>query len=251
MKQNKSPIINAAKFYYATLGLRGLIAGTCHYLLGWPRQIKVVPPGMEHAVFLRLRTSDILVYHFVLLSKEYRVDVSKFSPHTIIDAGANIGLASVYFAKRYPDAQVIAVEPEVTNYRAMLKNIAPYSNITPIQAALWKTDGTVNIGLPDSDTREKWAFSVTGSNGTTRAMTLTTLLSTFGIQTLDLLKVDIEGAEKEVFETCDCINRIRAIVIETHDRLKPGCADAVDNVTREFDRSSRGELTFYLRPGIC
>jgi FkbM family methyltransferase len=251
MKKNKALVIyEAAKFYYVTLGVRGFIAVLFHYLTGWPRLIKVVPPDMRHPVYLRLRTSDVVLYNFILLGEEYRFDVSEFAPRTIVDAGANIGLCAIYYASKYPTAKIIAVEPEDSNYRVMLKNIAPYSNIIPVQAALWKADGRVSIGLADNEAREKWAFLVTGDKGNTTAFTLGSLLSKFHIQTVDLLKMDIEGAEKEVFESCDWIDRIVAIVIETHDRMKPGCTEAVQTATRGFDRWSRGELTFYNRPNV-
>ena len=54
-----------------------------------------------------------------------------------------------------------------------------------------------------------------------------------------MLKMDIEGAEKEVFESCHLINSIEAMVIETHDRMKPGSTEAVKTATRGFDRWSR------------
>jgi hypothetical protein len=67
------------------------------------------------------------------------------------------------------------------------------------------------------------------------------------IGSIDLLKVDIEGAEKEVFEDCDWMQHVGCLVIELHDRSKPGCSAAVNSVTREFTSLQRGEMTFYKR----
>ncbi|HEX4486934.1 MAG TPA: FkbM family methyltransferase [Terriglobales bacterium] len=244
---SKNETLSGAHFYYKTLGIRGFAAALGHYLFGWPEEVRVHPPGLKHPIFLRVRTSDVLVYNFVLLSKEYHVELPKKVPLTIVDAGANIGLTAIYFATQYPHARIIAIEPENSNYLTMLRNIAPYPNIVPIQAALWRVDGTVSLGLPNSDSRDKWAFSVTSSEGRSRAVTIPTLLSEFGIEKVDLLKIDIEGAEKEVFEECGWIDRIETIAIETHDRIKPGCTATVEKVTHGFDRWERGELTFYAR----
>ena len=67
------------------------------------------------------------------------------------------------------------------------------------------------------------------------------------LESIDILKVDIEGAEKEVFETCDWIDAINCLMIETHDRFKPGSSAAVDAVTAEFFSSKHGETTVYVR----
>ena len=63
----------------------------------------------------------------------------------------------------------------------------------------------------------------------------------------DIVKLDIEGAEKEVFDRCDWLNRVRVVAIELHDRFKPGCSAAVNSATWQFSKSQRGEIIFYLR----
>ena len=78
-------------------------------------------------------------------------------------------------------------------------------------------------------------------------MTMHTLMAEMNLDSIDLLKVDIEGAEKEVFEDCDWMQRVDCLIIELHDRFKPGCSRAVNSVTREFSRSQRGEMTLYTR----
>jgi hypothetical protein len=67
------------------------------------------------------------------------------------------------------------------------------------------------------------------------------------IESIDLLKVDIEGAEKEVFAACDWMDSVRCLMIELHDRFKPGCSEAVNAVVQGFSTSERGETTLYVR----
>ena len=236
--------------YYDILGIRGIFAISVYRLTGHPREITARADCVTNPVHLRIRTSDLSVYRDILLRGEYALDLP-FTPAAIVDAGANIGMASIYYTHRYPEARIIAVEAEHSNFEVMCRNVAPYHNILPIHAALWSRDGFIQVSEPDpaSGASGKWAFVTHEGRGVrVRAMTMRTLMIEANIQHIDLLKVDIEGAEKEVFERCDWMEKVRALVIELHERLKPGCAAAVDSVTSGFAKSGRGEMTFYVRP---
>ena len=69
----------------------------------------------------------------------------------------------------------------------------------------------------------------------------------FGIDHIDLLKIDIEGAEKEVFQVCDWQDRLDSIVIELHDRYMPGCSDVVNHALQGFSQSTSGDLTCFRK----
>ena len=60
--------------------------------------------------------------------------------------------------------------------------------------------------------------------------------------------MNIEGSEKEVFEGCEWQNKVGSVVIELHDRFKPGCSVAVNRALSKFSRSASGYLTSYQRP---
>ena len=62
------------------------------------------------------------------------------APRVVVDAGANIGLSTVFFANKFPQAKIVAIEPEPSNFAMLRDNVAPYPNVTPVQAALWKED---------------------------------------------------------------------------------------------------------------
>ena len=84
--------------------------------------------GVSFPIYLRLNSSDVPTYEDLFAKGDYGFSVQK-SPTTIVDAGANIGLASVIFANRWPDATIIAIEPEAGNFDLLKKNVAPYGNI--------------------------------------------------------------------------------------------------------------------------
>jgi Methyltransferase FkbM domain len=71
-----------------------------------------------------------------------------------------------------------------------------------------------------------------------------------GIDSVDLLKVDIEGAEKEVFESCPWISKVRVLAIELHDRVRIGCSLAVKTAAKGFQSNERGEVTFFAADSV-
>ena len=148
--------------------------------------------------------------------------------------------------RRYPRAKIIAIEPEPSNFALLLRNTSSYKNIQSVCAALWREDGEVTLG--SSNVHPKGAFQIV-ENGETRvrAVTLGTVMRETGIQSIDILKVDIEGSEREVFASCNWIDNVHAIVIELHDRVRAGCRRAVETAATDFRSLERGEVTFFLR----
>jgi FkbM family methyltransferase len=241
-------ILEGLSSYYNRIGLRGVLAIFANRLFGAPKEVVAYPPGVQSPVRLRVRTTDISCYEAVLLRGEYAFDLP-FSPKLIVDAGANIGMSSIYFANRYPNAKIFAVEAETANFAMLVKNVQAYSSITAIHAALWNRDGHINVGLPDPSTgaRGDWAFVThEGPGVSVRAITMATLMREVGIDRVDLAKIDIEGAEQEVFEDPRWLSGARCVMIELHDRFRPGCAEAVEPAMRDFARTQRGETTCFV-----
>ncbi len=219
-------------------------------LFGRPTEFAAYPPGIQQPVHIRINTSDEYVFHHVLAAREYAFDLP-FYPKTIIDAGANIGTTAIYFAHKYPEAKIIAIEPEATNFAMLVRNVRPYSQITPVHAALWNRDGEISVGAPDpaSGADGKWGcVTHTGAGSDkVRAVTMDTLMREMRIPAIDLAKIDIEGAEQEVFQDTHWLTGLRCLMIELHDQFRPGCTEAVKPALKSFARTQRGETTFYLR----
>jgi FkbM family methyltransferase len=236
------------KWYYELCGGRGVCALTCFRLCGRPRELAVVPLQTNHRVHLRMDTSDFCAYRDVLIfqTKCYDPSIPDFKPNTIVDAGAHIGMASIRFALKYPAARIIAIEPEPSNFAALIRNTAPYQTITPIQAALWREDGEVSLGA--STAHPKGAFQIVEhGQQRARAITMATVMREAGVDSIDLLKVDIEGAEIEVFESCPWLRSVHVMAVELHDRMRPGCSSAVNNAAGDFQCRQDREVTFFTR----
>jgi FkbM family methyltransferase len=214
----------------------------------------VAVPGVKYPVYIRLRTSDVLVVWQVFVSARYEWQFAK-SPKVIVDAGANVGLASIYYGNRYPEARIIAIEPEISNYEMLKKNVTPYPQVVPVHAALWKenTDlllidqGTGHYGFRTVEARTSASLKILGG---VRGLTLDTVMAECHVDFIDILKVDIEGAEKEVFEDASAwIEKVGAVVVELHDTTKTGCSRSVYRATQGFEFEWRkGETIFLLKP---
>jgi len=116
-------------------------------------------PGLHHPVTLRAMTSDVEVFHQIFVDGELEFDLHML-PSRIIDAGANIGLAAVYFSSRFPEAKILALEVETANFELLRHNTAFYPNITCLKKALWSGPANLSIANP---TAESMSFQVSPS----------------------------------------------------------------------------------------
>jgi FkbM family methyltransferase len=233
------------KNHYRLFGLRGFVMLAMCRAFGRPKNILVKVPGIKHRIALRIRTSDVLAFEQVLLRHEYDFDLP-ISPRTIIDAGANIGLTSIFFACKYPNAKIIAVEPEASNFSALVRNVSSYPNVVPVYAALWSKE--CEMGILSWGEHDHWGYRVQEGLKGCRGITMHTLMEETGISSVDLFKADIEGAEKELFTNARWVNGIPLVIVELHDHMNPGCKEAVEMPLRDYRRSIRGELTLYSAP---
>ena len=218
---------------------------------GKDREMRIHLPPSGYEAVLRCGTSDIACMEKVFVKKEYESPFP-LDPRIIVDAGANIGMATLYYAQEYPKAKIIAIEPERSNFKVLQENCARLPNVVLVEGALWGEDS--NLVIQDA-CAEKWGFSVAESRSPSsprtqevKAVTIPGLLRDLGIQRIDLLKVDIEGAECELFKAApeSWLGAVSQIVIELHDRFHPGCARAfyAALVGRPFAQEIRGENTF-------
>lgn len=145
-------------------------------------------------------------------------------PKLIIDAGANIGYSSIFFANRYPKARVIAVEPERSNYEMLVKNAGPYPHIVPIDAAVWPKKAHLETENPNA---KKWSIRIQESSSVgsspVESVTIEEIFQNYSencSENIDILKLDVEGSEKDIFESSYKFWLDRTnIIIELHDRF--------------------------------
>lgn len=201
--------------------------------------------GYEHPVWVRGGTSDLDVLAQLMVHHELGFDMP-VPPQWIIDIGANIGLSAVYFARRFPGARILAVEVEAENFEVLMRNSAPYPQITPIHKAVWCEGGRVRITNPDA---QPWSFRVESTRPDDpdgiEAVSINDLVAQFSIPRIDLLKMDIEGSEREVLSDGlhPWIGRTGVLAVELHERHRQGCEAALLAAIggQQHQRDSLGE----------
>ncbi|MBL0742451.1 FkbM family methyltransferase [Chryseolinea lacunae] len=208
----------------------GLIEGTRAFLQveAW-KTSQVKMKGYDHPITIRKHTSDIKVFREVFLFHEYNFSMP-VEPRVIIDAGANIGLAAVYFRKRFPAASIYAIEPDGGNFQVLAQHVAPLQNVVPIHSGLWHRDAFLRVRNESADA---WAFEVEECGeqdaGAFKAVSVCGLMKRYGIEKIDFLKIDIEGSERELFMDGydQWLPKTKVIIVELHDWIKEGCSRSV------------------------
>jgi FkbM family methyltransferase len=248
-------IIRKISHYYVALGVPGVLLFLYSKLSRTHPLFKKTVPGTEHPIYLRVGTTDISVFRQVLLERQYDFPLS-YAPKYILDAGANVGLSALFFAIRYPKALILAIEPESSNFAVLKRNVAAYPQIKPLQAALWHDnralqicdvgDGSAGFQMKEVSPNNLQATSVP-------SVTIDDIMEASKIPFIDLLKLDIEGAEKEVFQNSSrWIGKVGAVMVELHDHIRPGCRSAFVEATKSFSSEMiRGEAVMKQRSQIA
>jgi len=205
--------------------------------------------GSQEA-WVRPNTTDLATLLQIYWDREYEFEIAR-NPGVIIDAGANVGYSTLYFATRYPKARIIAVEPHPENFAVLQKNVAKHPRITPVQAALWHEDTALGLWDPEQG---HWGFRVVHADDSEpglqiHGVSIASLMLDHALETIDLLKIDVEGSELEIFEhAAGWIDSVGALVAELHDKYRIGCARAFYNATRDFPYERHiGENILMLR----
>lgn len=246
-------MLGQSRYYVGLFGLVGLFSAVKAKLLHRTVLLKVNRRAIAYPFSLRVPSSDVPTYEHVFVCRDYDF-VTEVQPEVIVDAGAYIGFTSIYFANKYPAARILAVEPENENFKLLRENVAPYKNVIPIQAALWNEDGEVNLVDPG---RGDWGFTAEEKDfsadvpdnvcNAVKTITVAKLMEDYGLDKIDILKVNIEGAEKEVFsDTSAWIDRVNSLVVELHEHLKSGCNRSFYSGAIGFDNEWKQGKGLYL-----
>jgi FkbM family methyltransferase len=209
-----------------------------------------------HAILVRPNTSDLNIFWQVFINKEYGF-VKYPEPSTvktILDCGANIGYTSFYFLQKFPEARVIAIEPDSSNLKMAQENTKPYTKrIQFLQKGIWSHKSQLRIvreavkGVPFSGTH--CAFQVReclpGEEVEVEAVSIPDIIEQYNLVEIDILKIDIENSEKIVFtaDISSWIHKVKIIVIEIH----PGCEETVHKALDPLSKLiyTEGELTVF------
>jgi FkbM family methyltransferase len=234
--------------YVARFGLYSGLKLFFKVRASWSRDtISFNIPKLEHKVYLRRRSSDFLVFEEIFIDQIYKLP-EKDEVQYIIDAGANIGLAALYFQRCFPGATIISIEPVSENFQLLQLNTSKYENITCYHNGLWNKKSNLKI---TNTTEGNWAFMVeeTTDKGDLCAIAVNDILRENPTSKIDILKMDIEGSEKEVFETgTEWIPLTKKIIVEVHENKREGATDSVLSALKGFNFSKQSATYIFENP---
>jgi len=226
-------------------------------------------------IFIRDNSTDIKILLQIFFERQY--DFKCWTPYKdyieetckrivqdgykplIIDAGANIGASSIWFALNFPSCQVFAIEPDADNFSMLKRNVEHYSNVTAFNAGLWDTRTNLSILNP---TQGAWARRVEEktSGATVPSVTVPDLFDQSEKLRPLIVKIDIEGGETHLLRShTEWMDDIPLVVFEAHDVLWhwlgpwQGSGHAFFSVLsrRKREYLSRGENMFaFLHPEV-
>lgn len=222
-------------------GLRLFLSVALHQASGdSQRRRSLRVPGHRQTIVLRDTTADHATFWQCLVMNQYdffrfaqarqieaayRAMLSRDKTPLIIDCGANIGLASVWLAQRFPQADIYAVEPDDHNFEILCANTAHLGDrIHCLKGGIWNASRKLHITNPEAGSA---AFRVEelpldAAQGI-RGYTIDEICALAGNDSPLYVKLDIEGAQAKLFESgTDWVGRTGLISLELDDWLFPG-----------------------------
>ncbi|HVH82149.1 MAG TPA: FkbM family methyltransferase, partial [Stellaceae bacterium] len=178
------------------------------------------------------------------------------APRRILDLGAYVGYAAVYMAHLFPDAEIVCVEPSAANFKMLTLNTSAHPRVRRLNGAVWSSSTKLALeGFELGDWGTHFSDGARESDGPlTQAWSVEDILRQAGWDRADLVKCDIEGAERQIFADCDARWHQQAlgVTVETHDAWIPGCLATVQACFPEdrFDRVWSGEVWAFIRRDV-
>lgn len=182
-----------------------------------PTKYLLALPNAPQATTLRTYAGDLSILYEVFWQQSYDLPILRNGQfRTVVDVGANVGLAALFFLQRFPVSRLICVEPEAGNFSLLQANLRGTPAVT-VQAALSPTDGTLRIDASP----QAYNAKISTEAGATEvpAISMRTLLQTQNLTWVDLLKIDIEDYEQHVFAgPTEWLAQVNTLLIEIHSR---------------------------------
>lgn len=210
-------------------------------------QLNLALGSSNRTFYFRPKTSDEGVINQIFKQSDYNLGrlrrghqltelcgrIAATRKPLIVDAGANIGASAVYFAYSFPQAQVVAIEPERSNFDLLTANTQGTS-VQCIHGALAASPGRMDV----VDTGEGyWGFRTAGPDDaaagrqgaqSVECVTINDIYKSHARECAPfMVKIDIEGGESELFKAnTEWVARTPLIIIELHDWMLTGSANS-------------------------
>lgn len=185
--------------------------------------------------------AELLMIEEIFFHREY--DMNIVNPKNILDLGSNIGLSTIFFATKYPEAKIISIEPDPETFKILEKNTKQFSNVILLNCAVSDKNGSVDF----FKNKKHNASSIFHRNAEDQKITVNTVslvdvFSKNNLSEIDILKFDIEGAEFKVFENWNEWQKVKSITGEIH-------ADLAENESFDLLRLLKDKFSLSVESG--
>lgn len=239
--------------------LQGFVFSLCQFMcriLGRQtfRRYPVELGKSIHWIYARTGTSDTIIFDQVFVACEYScIRTLKQQPSSIIDAGANVGFTAVYLRKYFPDSKIVSLEPDADNYNMLIRNTLGLDGLVTVAGAVWGETCTLSMGEESFRDGSACARVVSIDPGGLNAYCIEDLVSEHDLKSPIMVKIDIEGAETNVFSQRRAdkwLSIVDVVIMEVHEDSIFGdpSQDIEDSMVRNgFTYTMSGELRVYTR----
>ena len=232
---------SAAAFFFLSANLRRKSGDTRQTIHRLPLK------SLQHPLSLRDGRSDPFFFGQIFLDQEF-APVRGLDVATVIDLGGNAGLASVWFLNVFPRARVVTIEANPDNYPSLEANLHPYGDrATVVKGGVWwrRTALALVRRQNEGDAHVREAVSGDNPADLMEGWDIPALMELAGFTRIDLLKIDIEGAEVDLLlkDAERWLPQVRNLSIELHG---PECEAALERALAPYtyQRQMLGELIF-------
>ncbi len=152
----------------------------------------------------------------IFIDEIYKIRFDRPNPY-ILDCGANIGLSILYMKQLYPNARILAFEPDDSNFKLLKSNTEDLKDVSVVKKAVWKENTTISFASTGT-----LSSKIVHDNANDQLKSMEGIrLKDYLNEPVDLLKLDIEGAEYEVIKDCkEKLSSIKNLFIEYHGKFE-------------------------------
>ena len=200
---------------------------------------------------------DWVITHFYTPQIEIFSPSNKIEVKLIIDLGANIGVETLRFTKMYPRAKIFSIEAVEENFKTLTKNTKNLPNVTSINAAIWDKNSKLRIIKRSESSQARYVREVRNSEKFhITGMPFNKILNSHSIKNICILKIDIEGAERKLFnKSCKkWLHFVKCIIMEAPDSDFPFTTQKILKLFIEnnynFNTYINGENLIFIRSDI-
>jgi FkbM family methyltransferase len=202
-------------------------------------------------------SSDFSVFKSVIIEKQYDLKYNILNEQgqeiNIIDTGANVGYTAIYFKDKFPKAKIICIEPSPDNFSMLKKNMENncFLDIVLQMNAVWYKEVELFFDNNFRDNREhsiRTVESIIDNQTSVNSITFDSVIKNNKIRQVDILKMDIEGAEEGIFKfdknLPSLLEITKNVAIEIHDEFE--CRSTIEEmlISHDFVIENWGEITF-------